>query len=179
MKRPVLRVTLVTLLIGWLVFSSPAVAMDLQMLGLRGDISDHRSEEDFKQYEAFVIWKLPWAWTLGSDWNLVTYLEANAGLLRGGGDSGFVGSIGPGLYFNGLQDKINIYLGINPTVISKHEYGEEDLGGPFQFTSHIGIGFRLTRHFAIGYRWQHMSNFVFYDNNPGLNLHMIEVGYNF
>ena len=166
-------------LIGWFIFSPPAIAMDLQMLGLRGGISDHRNDEDFKQYEAFGIWNLPWAWTLGSDWALVSYLEANAGLLRGGGDSGFVGSIGPGLFFNGLNHKIRIYLGINPTVISAHEYGEEDLGGPFQFTSHIGIGFRFTRQFTIGYRWQHMSNLVFYEENPGLNLHMIEIGYNF
>ena len=179
MRRPLLVVSLVVVLIGWLGFSCPAIALDRRMLGLRAGISDNRNDEDFRQYEAFGIWNLPWSWKPAASWTLVTYLETNAGLLKGGGDSGFVGSIGPGLYFNGPQDKINIYLGINPTVISKHEYGEEDLGGPFQFTSHIGIGFRLTRHFAIGYRWQHMSNFVFYDNNPGLNLHMIEVGYNF
>lgn len=37
----------------------------------------------------------------------------------------------------------------------------------------------LDRHLAMGYRWQHMSNFVFYDENPGLNLHMVEIGYRF
>ena len=179
MKRPLFWVPLAAVLIGWSVFSSPAIALDLHMLGLRGGISDHRNDEDFQQYEVFGKWNLPWAWALGSDWTLVTYLDANAGLLSGGGDTGFVGSIGPGLYFNGLEDKIRIYLGVNPTVISEHEYGEEDLGGPFQFTSHIGIDFRFSRHFAIGYRLQHMSNLVFYEENPGLNLHMIEVGYKF
>lgn len=167
------------LLIGWFVFSSTAIASDRHMLGLRGGTSDHRNDEDFQQYEVFGKWNLPWVWTLGSDWTLATYLDANAGLLNGGGDTGFVGSIGPGLYFRGLRDKISLYLGVNPTVISKHEYGDEDLGGPFQFTSHIGIGFRFTRHFAVGYRLQHMSNLVFYEENPGLNLHMIEIGYNF
>jgi hypothetical protein len=179
MQRTLFRVSLVAVLIGWLGFSCPAVALDLQMLGLRGGISDHRNDEDFRQYEAFAIWNLAWAWNLGPDWSLATYLEANAGLLNGGGDAGFVGSIGPGLYFSGLKDNVRIYLGVNPTIISEHEYGEEDLGGPFQFTSHIGIGVRFTRHIAIGYRWQHMSNLVFYDENPGLNLHMIEVGYSF
>jgi len=166
-------------LIGWFVFSSPAIGLDLQELGLRAGISGHRSDEDFRQYEAFAIWNLPWGRRLGSDWALGTCLEANAGLLRGGGDSGLVGSIGPGLYFRGLNDQISVYLGVNPTIISKHEYGEEDLGGPFQFTSHIGIGLRFARQFAIGYRWQHMSNLVFYEENPGLNLHMIEIGCNF
>jgi len=100
-------------------------------------------------------------------------------LLKGGSESALGGSIGPGLYFNGFKDKISILMGVNPTVISKHTFGDEDLGGPIQFTSHIGIEFNFVRHFAIGYRFQHMSNFVFYDPNPGLNLHMIEIGYLF
>ena len=29
------------------------------------------------------------------------------------------------------------------------------------------------------YRLQHMSNGVLYDSNPGLNMHMIEMGYRF
>ena len=162
------------LLIGWAVFSSDVLAFDRQMLGLRAGISDNRNDEDFEQYEGFAAWNLPWSWGLNSDWTLTTYLEANAGILNGGGESAFEGSIGPGLYFTGLRDNISIYLGVNPTIISRHEFGDDDLGGPFQFTSHIGIDFNITRHFAVGYRLQHMSNFVFYDSNPGLNLHMLE-----
>jgi hypothetical protein len=173
------RTPLVALLIGWAVFSSDVLALDWQMLGLRGGVSDNRNDEDFKQYEGFAAWNLPWSWSLGSDWALTTYLEANAGILNGGGESAFVGSIGPGLYFTGLRDIISIYLGVNPTIISQHEFGDDDLGGPFQFTSHIGIDFNIARHFAVGYRLQHMSNFVFYDSNPGLNLHLIEGAYRF
>jgi hypothetical protein len=32
---------------------------------------------------------------------------------------------------------------------------------------------------SIGYRLQHMSNGILYEHNPGLNMHMIEVGYLF
>lgn len=179
MMRTLLHAALMGLLLGWAVFSSEALALDWQMIGLRGGISDNRNEEDFRQYEGFGSLNLPWSWKLGSDWTLATYLEANAGILMGGGESAFVGSIGPGLYFTGLRDSIGIYLGVNPTVISRHEFGDDDLGGPFQFTSHIGIDLNIARHFAVGYRLQHMSNFVFYDSNPGLNLHMIEVAYRF
>ena len=179
MKRPLLRMPLVAMLIGWFVFLSPAIAFDLNMLGLRGGLSDHRNDEDFRQYEAFATWNLPWSWRPGQGWNLATYLEVNAGLLKGDGNSGFVGSIGPGLYLKGLRDKISLSLGVNPTIISRHEFGDEDLGGPFQFTSHIGIGLHLTRNLVVGYRLQHMSNLVFYDANPGLNLHMIEIAYSF
>ena len=179
MVKTLFWATIVTVLIGGGALSSEVMALDLQMLGLRGGISDHRNEEDFTQYECFATWNLPWSWNLVSNWSLTTYIEGNAGLLKGGGESAFVGSIGPGLYFNGFKDKISILMGVNPTVISKYTFGDEDLGGPIQFTSHIGIEFNFVQHFAIGYRFQHMSNFVFYDPNPGLNLHMIEIGYLF
>jgi len=148
-------------------------------IGLRGGVNDHINDEDFKQYEGFSTWKLPWSRRWDSGWTLGTYLEANAGVLRGGGESGFVGSIGPGIYFTGFEEKIDIFMGINPTIISKHKFGDENLGGPVEFTSHIGFGINLTRHFAIGYRLQHMSNAVLYEHNPGLNMHMIEMSYRF
>ncbi len=148
-------------------------------IGLRGGVNDSRNDEDFEQYEGFSIWKLPWSRQWDSGWTLGTYLEANAGVLRGGGESAFVGSIGPGIYFTGFKEKIEISMGINPTIISKHRFGDEDLGGPIEFTSHIGLNLNFARHFTIGYRLQHMSNGVIYEHNPGLNMHMIEVGYRF
>jgi len=148
-------------------------------IGLRGGVNDNLNNEDFKQYEGFATWKLPWSRQWDSGWTLSTYLEANAGLLRGGGESAFVGSIGPGIYFTGFKEKIDISIGINPTIISQHKFGDEDLGGPIEFTSHIGLNLNFARHFTIGYRLQHMSNGVLYDENPGLNIHMIEIGYRF
>jgi hypothetical protein len=47
-------VSIVTVLIGWGALSSEAMALDLQMLGLRGGISDHRNKEDFTQYDGFA-----------------------------------------------------------------------------------------------------------------------------
>ena len=179
MVRTLFWALIITVLIVWGVFSSDVLALDWRMLGLRSGISDNHNDEDFVQYDGFAIWNLPWSWDLASAGSLTAYIEANAGLLNGGGESALVGSIGPGIYFTGLQDKISIYMGVNPTVISKHTFGDEDLGGPIQFTSHIGIDFNFARHFTIGYRFQHMSNLVFYDSNPGLNLHMIEIGYQF
>jgi len=66
---------------------------------------------------------------------------------------------------------------INPTIISQHEFGDENLGGPMQFISHIDINFNLFRHFTFGYRLQHLSNTVIDDENPGLNMHMMGIGY--
>ena len=179
MVRTIFWTLIATVLIVWGVLSSDVLALDVRMFGFRGGISDNHNDEDFEQYDGFAAWNLPWSWDWPAAGSLTAYIEAHAGLLKGGGESALVGSIGPGIYFTGLQDKISIYLGVNPTVISKHKLGDEDLGGPLQFNSHIDIDFNFVRHFTIGYRFQHMSNLVFYDPNPGLNLHMIEIGYQF
>ena len=39
-------------------------------IGLRGGVDDGRNDEDFKQYEGFATWKLPWTHTWGSGWTL-------------------------------------------------------------------------------------------------------------
>jgi hypothetical protein len=170
---------LVLILVSFLPQSLSGNEIVWRSIGLRGGVNDNSNNEDFKQYEGFAIWKLPWFRQWDSGWTLGTYLEANAGVLRGGGECAFVGSIGPGIYFTGFKEKIDLSMGINPTIISKHKFGDEDLGGPVEFTSHIGLNLNFTRNFTIGYRLQHMSNGFLYDANPGLNLHMIELGYRF
>jgi len=171
--------TAVLLLISIATRPAPGNEIVWRSIGLRGGVYDGRNDEDFKQYEGFITWKLPWTRQWDSGWTLGTYLETNAGVLRGDGESAFVGSIGPVIYITGFKEKIDISMGINPTIISKHKFGDEDLGGPIEFTSHLGLNLNIDRHFTIGYRLQHMSNAVLYDANPGLNLHMIEMGYRF
>ena len=120
-------------------------------IGLRGGVYDGRNDEDFKQYEGFGAWSLPWIWHPHINWTIGTYFEANAGVLRADGESAFVGSIGPGIYFSGFNNKLDISMGINPTIISKHKFGDENLGGPIEFTSHIGLNLNFGRHFTIGF----------------------------
>ena len=148
-------------------------------VGFRAGIDDGRNDEDFEQYEGFVLYDLPWSWSFAPDWTLGTYLELNAGILDGGGDTAFIGSIGPGLNLKAFDNRLAIWGGINPTFISEDTFGDEDFGGSFQFTSHIGISFRPIQPLSIGYRFQHMSNAGIYSENPGLNLHMLELAYYF
>ena len=166
-------------MIVWINIPSGTLAFDLKVLGVRGGVSDHRNQETFYQYEAFLTAKLPWAWQIASRWRLGTLLEANVGVLRGDGESAFVGSAGPGISISGLGDRIDIPMGINLTVISKDNFGDDDFGGPIQFTSHIGLNLNLTRRIMIGYRLQHMSNAGLYSSNPGINIHMLGIGYRF
>ena len=153
--------------------------IDMMSIGLRAGMNDNRNDEDFKQYEVLSTWNLPWTRQWDTGLTLSTYLEANAGVLRGGGKSAFVGSIGPGIHITGFKKKLTISMGINPTIIGKYKFGDEDLGGPIEFTSHIGLNLNFARHYTIGYRLQHMSNAFLYDTNPGVNSHMIEIVYRF
>ena len=154
-------------------------AVELKVLGVRGGISDHRNQDTFQQYEVFLTGSLPWSWQIASGWRLRTILEANAGILHGGGQSAFVGSAGPGISLIGFGDRINIPMGVNLTFISEDTFGDDDFGGPIQFTSHIGLNINFTRRIMMGYRLQHMSNAGLYSSNPGVNIHMLGIGYRF
>ena len=148
-------------------------------IGLRAGIDDGRNDEDMTQVEAFALYDLPWNWKFESDWSLFLIAEFNAGALNGGGDTAFVGSVGPGISVRSPGNSLAFRAGINPTVISEDAIGDEDLGGPVQFTSHVGLSYTLPQLLSIGYRFQHMSNAGIYSPNPGVNLHMVEIGYHF
>ena len=173
------RSIILILMVLWINFPSGISAFNLKVLGVRGGISDHRNQDTFYQYEGFLTGTLPWTWQIVSDWQLGTMLEANAGVLRGDGRSAFVGSTGPGISISGFGDIIEIPMGVNLTFISEDTFGDDDFGGPIQFTSHIGLNINFTRRLMIGYRLQHMSNAGLYNSNPGVNIHMLGFGYRF
>lgn len=148
-------------------------------VGLRAGWSASDNEENFEQYEVFATYGLPWSWQWPSGWGLSARLDATGGVLCGGGETGFVGSIGPSLALSTPGGRIWIDIGVSPTYLSKSEFGREDFGGAIQFSSHLGMTFHLGRGIAAGYRIQHMSNAGIKDQNPGLSLHMLALSYHF
>jgi hypothetical protein len=63
--------------------------------------------------------------------------------------------------------------------ISDHSLGDQDLGGPLQFTSHIGAGIVLGRHATIELQWRHTSNAHLYSDNDGLDVQALGLGWHF
>jgi hypothetical protein len=56
--------------------------------------------------------------------------------------------------------------------------GDEDFGGPVQFTFDLGIGFRLFEHLNLGYRIQHFSDAALWgSDNRGVDMQLFELGY--
>ena len=148
-------------------------------VGLRAGLSTTDGSEDFEQYELFATYGLPWSWELTPGWFLSTKINLSAGALRGGGDTGFIGSAGPSITLSMVQDRIFLDGGISAALLSEHKFGQENFGGPIQFISHVGISIKLSDNLGVGYRFQHMSNASIYNRNPGLELHMFELRYFF
>jgi len=108
-----------------------------------------------------------------------TRIHLSAGALRGGGETGFIGSVGPSVALSMVRNLILLDGGISAALLSQHEFGRENFGGPIQFVSHAGITFKLGANLGVGYRFQHMSNASIYKRNPGLELHLLELSYFF
>ncbi len=158
---------------------SSAEQTDRLTFGLRAAVASHDKKENFNQYEAFANLELPWDWHLGGGWNVVPELELTAGVLKGGGESGFVTSLGPSLTLRGLEDRLELDIGSSPTFLGRRRFGEQHFGEYIQFTSHASINFEVIRNLYVGYRFQHMSNASISDINPGLDLHMFGLSYRF
>lgn len=184
------------LLLAVLIFftapSSFAAEFSLVETGLRGGVS-YRSYSgiDFEQFEGYASFGLPWEKRWDSGWSLGTRLQATAGALHGEGSyrvagirrkidrTGLVGTVGPRLVFAKQGGNLLFELGSRLTYLSIEEFGRHDFGGPFQFTSEIGLSYLLSSAFKVGYQFQHMSNAGMYSPNPGLEMHMVEVAYRF
>jgi hypothetical protein len=74
---------------------------------------------------------------------------------------------------------VSLEGGSSSALISAHEFGDLDLGDTFQFTTHAGLNWDITRRWRLGYRYQHTSNAVLANHNPGLNLHSFGLSYVF
>ncbi len=147
--------------------------------GLRGGMALDDRKSSFRQYEAFIMRDLPWHWHLTKASDLRIRVEGTAGAMTSAGETGVIGSAGPNLVFSGFDGAVSLEGGVRIALLSRHRFGSEDLGGPLFFITHAGLGVRLSRNFSAGYRFQHMSNSSIYDCNPGLNMHLLELGYSF
>ncbi len=146
-------------------------------VGFRAGVSAVERDEDFEQYEIFASYGLPWCQKRPRNWIVRTRLNATAGAIRGGAETGFISSVGPGIILSNTGDQISLDIGSRATFLSRSRFGRQTLGGRFHFTSYIGIAFQLGRNLGIGYRYQHMSNAGINKRNPGLNMHMFGISY--
>lgn len=165
--------------IGW------AKDLELMTLGVRGGMNFHDAglppgeKEDFEQFDVFAIMGLPWEQESPSGWEARLQLRGSAGALRGAGDTGFITTLTPGFSLKIPSWRLIFDGGVGGALISKWEFGRQDIGGPFQFIAHGGVGVQLPWNMVVGWRFHHMSDATIYRNSRGVDLHMLEVSYSF
>lgn len=155
----------------------PGAEQERKVAGIRVGISATPRCVYFHKYEAYAEHGLPWEWRSKSGWGLAPQLDVTAGVLSGGGENGFIGSVGSSLILDYTEFGLELDLGINVNLTDKRHFGGQDFGSILLFGAHTGITYRFYRGIGIQYRLQHLSNgHIFYHNgtpNPGLDEHMI------
>lgn len=146
--------------------------------GVRGGVGKSRKSEPFSKYEAYLAYGFSPFWESKTKWALGPSIGASAGKLVCEMDA-FTGSAGGGLYLVSPSKQLSITLTLYVTYIDRWLFPNVHLGGPLQFTSNLGFHYSFSKSVIIGYNYEHISNAGFYDHNPGINNHLIELQYRF
>jgi hypothetical protein len=186
--RRVLTVLSLGLLLGGL-SPLPGHADDVRWLsiGLRGgaSIMGHailgRSEDEtFQQYEVVGAVGLPWSLYTASGWGVSTRVIGSLGALTGGGDTAFLTTLVPVLAFGPRDSLLSADLGVGGSLMSRHEFGVQNMGGPFHVVFTSGFRIPIYEGVGVGYRFHHMSDANLYGPGvKGVDTHMLEMTYSF
>jgi hypothetical protein len=164
----------------WLPSQVIAVSTGDMQIGLRGGNENSKSnlEEDYHAAELYLLKVLPWTLSFAEQAVLSSRFDLGATYLAGTDEKSGMLAAGADLVLGLWDGGVEFELGLRPTWLFDHTYGDDNFGGGMQFTSHAGLAINWQK-MALSYRIQHISNAGIYDNNPGLNLHMIGLGYRF
>ena len=153
------------------------------------EIGTAESDEDINRFGIALKWDWNAKWLTAGDWFLGGYWEAGANYWDG--DEGRTGndSLGDFHFTNVFKYQHNTETGIAPFVefglgvhlSTESEIGNKDFDIPFSFGSHVGVGakFGPAQRYELIYRFQHLSNAGLGDDNPGMNFHVVHLGYRF
>ncbi len=164
---------------------SYAEGLSLESLSMRARFSETTllgkdAPESFKEYDVSANFKLPWKNYSTSNWGIGTRLMASTGILRGDEENTLVASLIPELTLESVDGRYTLDLGIGGALLSRHRFGTQDFGGPFQFALTSGFSVPLYKKLRIGYRFMHYSDAgVNGSDTTGADLHMIEFIYGF
>ncbi len=165
--------------------AADAADLRLQSVSIRGQVSDTTvlgdvAPEEFQEYDAAASFALPWERYSPSGWGIGTRLMVSAGALRGAGKTALVVSLIPALALGSQDGRFTLDLGAGLALFSRHEFGEQDFGGPLQAALTLGASVPLYKRFGVGYRYLHYSDMGLYGTyTTGADIHMIELSYRF
>lgn len=159
--------------------------LNLLSISMRTRISEQTilgedAPEDFEAYDVSANFGLPWKRYSTSGWGMGTRLMASAGVLQGAGESALVLSLIPELTLGSEEGRFTLDLGVGGALLSRHRFGTQNYGGPFQFALTLGLDVPLYKKLRLGYRLLHYSDAGLNGSDTiGVDFHMIEFGYSF
>jgi len=178
-----MKFAVISLLHIWMLFYAVTAQAEWLETGIRIGVQAGPRREYFHLYEAFAVYGLPWEWRNSSGWGAAPSFNVSAGALAGGNESGFIGGAGVGLAFNKDNAGISLDTGVGLDLMDRRQFGEQDFGSILLWGAYVGLSYRFKGGLGIGYRLQHLSNNrILYTNctpNPGVDLHMFSVSWNF
>lgn len=178
MKNKIIYTSLIIRSLFLIVFVSNGFAQQVHY-GVRTGINDtHKKDLDLSVYEVYLHTVPPiYSMTDNIFDPLDISFEMALGVVRDKANSSLLFSIGPTLSIINYKDIFSVSTGLKPSLMTNHIFNNFDLGGAFNFKSHIALAVSPTTEIELGYRFEHMSNAGLYEKNPGLNIHYIEVVY--
>ncbi len=143
---------------------------------------EFRENTDISQGEIFYRLPLSYTKDLSDVWKLTSGLEfAGAVIDDNDSETSSTGrvSVMPQVKLS-PNDTVHFLFGLGlGFMMGETDFEEHNLGGPFFFSSKIGLQFLLGKHFGIEYNYYHQSNFGIYDYNASLNMNYIGISYTF
>ncbi|MFA3782882.1 acyloxyacyl hydrolase [Melioribacteraceae bacterium 4301-Me] len=177
MKIRIIYITLFAVLN--LLLTITQVSAQQKDFGVRvGTNQSRRDVTKLHFFEVYYITKPPFIFSgNGSSFPLMFRLNISIGLLYDDSTNSMLISAGPILELNPFTDKILFTAGINPSIMTNHSFSNLELGGSFNFISHIALMVKPFSKIGIAYRFEHISNASLYETNPGVNIHFLEIHY--
>jgi len=186
--RHVVTMLGLSLLLG-VVWPMASRAEDVRLLsvGIRGgaSIMEHAilgrtEDETFQQYEAVGTLGLSWSLYTESGWGVSTKVMGSLGALTASGDTAFLTTLVPGLAFGPRDSLLSADIGVGGSLMSRHQFGVQNMGGPFHVVFTAGLRIPVYEGFGVGYRFHHMSDANLYGPGvKGVDTHMLEMTYSF
>ena len=171
--------------IGALLFAQINLAHAAGGISLELGVDD--DDDDVTRFALSFSYELPYRWFDSGDWYLGTYFEADAHYWDGeegttGTDSlASIGLVGVLRFQRNPAAGIAPFVefGTGPHLQTESEISNKDFDIAFAFGSHVGGGVRFGANgrYELMYRYQHLSNAGIGDDNPGINFHLVRLGY--
>jgi len=144
------------------------------IIGGLASTADLEGRDDYEQYEGYLTYRVERLVPGGRGLRCASVVTAAAGVIEAEDGDHFLASFGPAWGFRWRPYMVE--FGCRFAWVDDYELGSRDLGGPFQIINHIRVAAAPVRFMEVGIRLQHMSNGYIYEDNPGLDLILVDIG---